>query len=285
MTTKQGQKPLFEIQTLESIAGNRPDQWDAPKRSELFEIMWIRKGAGTYLIDLEKHEISGDIVYCIDVGQLHYLQASTDIEGYQLSFSPQFLYLSEDNTWPLFEMKGYSQSGMARIIQADEDLKREMEVIMGKMVKEFLSFALLRSEILKGWLKILMIYLTRTLEIKKPEKSVGRNSDLVRRFMVSLESNLTKRKSVSDYARELGVSANYLNEIIKKVTGSQAYYHIQQRKVLEAKRQAICNGKSMKEVAYYLGFDDLSHFSRFFKMKTGSNFTEFKKEMEGCHYL
>ena len=285
MNSKQGQKSLFEIQRLEWMATNRPDQWNAPKRSELFEIMWIKKGAGTYLIDLEKHAITDDNVYCIDVGQLHCLQASTGMEGYQISFSPQFLYLSEDNTWPLFEMKGYSQSGMARIIQADEDLKREMEVIMGKMVKEFFSFSLLRSEILKGWLKILMIYLTRTMEIRKPEKSVGRNSDLVRRFMASLESNLTKRKSVGDYARDLGISANYLNEIVKKVTGSQAYYHIQQRKVLEAKRQAICNGMSMKEVAYYLGFDDLSHFSRFFKVKTGSNFSEFKKEMEGSHYI
>jgi len=285
MSSKKGQPLLFEIQTLEWIAINRPDQWNAPKRSESFEILWIRKGGGTYLIDLEKHKITDDSVYCIDVGQLHYLKASKNMEGYQISFSPQFLYLSEDNSWPLFERKGYSQSGMARIIQADEDLKREMEMIMSKMVKEFFSFALFRSEILKGWLKILMIYLTRKLGIERPENPVDRNSELVRRFMATLESNLTKRKSVGDYARDLGVSANYLNEIVKKVTGSQAYYHIQQRKVLEAKRQVICNGMSMKEVAYYLGFEDLSHFSRFFKVKTGSNFTEFKKEMGGGHYL
>jgi len=37
------------------------------------------------------------------------------------------------------------------------------------------------------------------------------------------------------------------------------------------------SGGSLKEVAYYLGFDDTSHFSKFFKNKSGINFTDFKK--------
>ena len=103
--------------------------------------------------------------------------------------------------------------------------------------------------------------------------------------MALVERNLTKRKSVRDYAHDLSVTPNYLNEVVKKVTGNQAYYHIQQRKVLEAKRQAIYHGMSMKEVAYYLGFEDQSHFSRFFKVRTGSNFTAFKKEAQATRYL
>lgn len=55
-------------------------------------------------------------------------------------------------------------------------------------------------------------------------------------------------------------------------------YHIRQRVILEARRRAANSDVSMKEIAYYLGFDDTAHFSKFFKTAYGKNFTEFKKE-------
>jgi AraC-like DNA-binding protein len=33
----------------------------------------------------------------------------------------------------------------------------------------------------------------------------------------------------------------------------------------------------MKEIAYSLGFDNLAHFSKFFKSNSGVNFTDYKK--------
>jgi AraC family transcriptional activator of pobA len=281
MSRETAEKLPFEIQTLEWIAGNRPEQWTEVRKSGGFEIVWIKEASGTCMIDLEKQAIRESMVYCIDAGQQHFFQPSKQMKGYYLSFSPQFLYLSKDNTWPLFQTKGYTQSGMARTIPVDDELQFEMEEIMGKMIKEFTHYSLLRSEIIRGFLKILMIYLTRRVETKKPERVINRNTELVRRFTALVENNLTRKKMVSDYASELSVTANYLNEVIKKHTGFTPNYHIQQRKVLEAKRQLICYGLSMKEIAYSLGFDDTAHFSKFFKVNTGSNFKKFKKGVQG----
>ena len=71
---------------------------------------------------------------------------------------------------------------------------------------------------------------------------------------------------------------NYLNRTVKKMTGLTASYHIQQQIILEAKRQAIHSNVSMKEIAYFLGFDNLAHFSKFFKNNSGMSFSTFKKE-------
>jgi AraC family transcriptional activator of pobA len=46
---------------------------------------------------------------------------------------------------------------------------------------------------------------------------------------------------------------------------------------MEAKRQAIHANVSMKEIAYLLGFEDHSHFSKYFKNNSGMNFSSFKK--------
>ena len=63
----------------------------------------------------------------------------------------------------------------------------------------------------------------------------------------------------------------------KKITGSTASHHIQQQIILEAKRQAMYFSTSMKQIAYNLGFDNIAHFSKFFKHNCGMNFTDFKR--------
>ncbi|HLX93505.1 MAG TPA: helix-turn-helix domain-containing protein [Puia sp.] len=77
---------------------------------------------------------------------------------------------------------------------------------------------------------------------------------------------------------ELFVSPGYLTDVVKKVTGHSASYHIRQRTVQEAIRMLMSNDVNMKMVAYTLGFEDLSQFSKYFKNATGMRFTEFKKK-------
>lgn len=84
-------------------------------------------------------------------------------------------------------------------------------------------------------------------------------------------------KKVSDYAAALGAAPNYLNVRVKRVSGFTASHHIQQRILQEAKRKARWEGKNLKEIAYMLGYDDISHFSKFFKKTAGFTFSDFKK--------
>lgn len=146
------------------------------------------------------------------------------------------------------------------------------------MVKEFENNNLFRSEMLRRYFKILLIYITRQVEGNFEFVRPTRNLEIVQQFMGLLERNYKEQKMVSDYASMLSVTPNYLNEIIKKTTGYSAGHHIRQRIVLEAKRQATFSGHCMKEIAYFLGFGDMAHFSKFFKNTTGMNFSDFKKE-------
>jgi AraC-like DNA-binding protein len=97
-------------------------------------------------------------------------------------------------------------------------------------------------------------------------------------FYAKLDNQFRTMKQVADYANELFVSPSYLNYVVKKVTGHSASYHIRQRTVQEAKRLLLYNHANMKMVAYTLGFEDLSHFSKYFKNATGIRFTDFKKK-------
>ncbi len=271
----------FEIHTMDWIDKNRWEQNTAPHRHNYFVIIWVKKGSGTHMIDLEQFNLQDDTVYCISPGQIHQLKPLPGAEGYVIAFTNAFMGVQEESYDLLFNSGLFSRLKHTPVISVNQEMREEMNDMVLRMEKEFSNYYLLRAEILKGYLKIFLIYLTRQFPGPKKEEGHSKHMELTQRFLDLIEQGFTQKRMVSDYAQELVVSANYLNEVIKKVTGFSASHHIQQRIVLEAKRHALYTSLSMKEVAYQLGFDDLAHFSKFFKKSAGISFTDFKKHLPG----
>ena len=271
----------FEIHTMEWIDKNRWQQNSVPHRHNYFVIVWVKKGAGIHLIDLDKFELQDNTVYCITPGQVHLMNINAPADGYVISFTSEFMGLAEENFDLLFNTGLFNTFSHSPLIKVNADMQQEMEDMAGRMMKEYANFFLLRSEILRGYLKIFLIYLTRQFERTNQSESQSKNMDLVKKFFSLIEKNFTGKRMVTDYADDLVVTPNYLNEVVKKITGFPASYHIQQRIILEAKRQAAYSSLSMKEIAYQLGFDDIAHFSKFFKNASGRSFTSFKKALAG----
>lgn len=270
----------FEIHTMEWIDRNRWQQNSVPHRHNYFVIVWVKKGKGTHFIDLEKFELQNDTVYCITPGQVHLLKQDGPTEGYVISFTADFMGMEESNLDLLFNTGLFNAFSRSPVIKVDADVKDEMEDAVRRMLKEYANFFLLRSEILRGYLKIFLIYLTRQFEKTNQQPAQSRNIELMRKFLSLIEKNYAQKRMVTDYAEELVVTPNYLNEVVKKISGFPASHHIQQRIVLEAKRQAAFSNVTMKEIAYNLGFDDTAHFSKFFKNASGMSFTDFKKNLQ-----
>jgi AraC family transcriptional activator of pobA len=251
-----------------------------PKKPGFMEIVWIKKAVGTCRIDLEKRDIGEDEIYFIGTRQLRRFHAEGYMEGYYLSFAPAFVNLSFDGYCSVFETRLQGGRDKIRIVLEADEAKDDIEQVIGKMMKELSRPCDVDTEILRGLLLLLMIYLARHMKQAYTEPKSGRNAELSNRFLVLLEKNLTTKKMVCDYAAELAISASYLNFIVKKSTGFTATCHIQQRIMLEAKKQIMWHGMSLKAVAYHLGFNDPAHFSKFFKAKAGMNFENFRNGIQ-----
>lgn len=272
----------FEIHTMEWIAQNRFQQNEVPHRHNYFVIIWVKKGTGIHLIDLEKYELEDNTVYCITPGQVHQLNATGPAEGYVISFMAEFLGGAEENYDLLFNTGLFYTFSNSPVIKVNEEMSIEMQDAVAKMQKEFNNFFILRAEILRGFLKIFLIYLTRQYDRPRETEAQSKSIDLVKQFFALVEKHFTTKKMVTDYAEELAVTPNHLNEVVKKITGSPASHHIQQRIILEAKRQAVYSRVTMKEIAYQLGFDDTAHFSKFFKNASGESFSDFRARNQGA---
>lgn len=268
--------PLFEIRTMEWLQQNGRLHDKKPHRHQGFEIVWVQQGAGFFCVDLETHDIVPGYVYCLRPGQIHQFLPEANTQGYVISFSAEFLLMPVDNRSLIFHAGGAQHSWVQKV---DEKICLEMEDMVIKMLKEYDNYLLLRSEILRGFLNIFLIYLTRQYAPNGMRSMQGKKTDLVSRFFTIVDQKYMSCKLVADYAGELAVTPNHLNEMVKKVSGFPASHHIRQRVVLEAKRQAAYTGASMKEIAHQLGFDDIAHFSKFFKNFSGLSFSNYKKEV------
>lgn len=83
-------------------------------------------------------------------------------------------------------------------------------------------------------------------------------------------------KQVKTYASILNITPLYLNEVAKEITGFAASYWINQEVILESKRMLYYTTLDVKRIAYELGYEDHTYFSRFFKKNVGMTASEFR---------
>ncbi|MET4083105.1 AraC family transcriptional activator of pobA [Pedobacter sp. UYP30] len=244
--------------------------------SDYFEIVWITKGCGTFYVDSQNFNFNENNVFCVKGGKSYHFKSQQNIFGYKISFAEKFLNFGEfdlafqNNLFQIF-------SKLDGVLLMSNTLG-DMREIVEKMINEFNNSYLFKNEVLNRYLKIFLIYLTRQLGQQHFPVQQTRNIELFQNFSRLVEHKFREQKTVERYAQELYISPNYLNEIVKKTTGSSASNHIRRRVVNEAKKLALTSDRNMKEIAYYLGFVDTGHFSKFFKSTSGRNFSEFKKE-------
>jgi len=265
----------FEIQSLQNLTA--AGSINTKNKLRNYEIFWINNGKAALTIDLQQLAIQNKTMVAISPGQIRHLAEQAGIEGYYISLSPDFLYAAEANFLSI--LSNYETVKKAVVVAIDETNQEEMEDILLKMKKESTHYSVVGAEILKGLFRLFLLYLNRKCTSKSPTAENGRDKCLVRKFTDLLCQHFKTKKMVVDYASELCVTPSYLNQVVKKVSGFTASHHIQQCLIQEAKRQALHTGSSMKEIAYDLGFDDIAHFSKFFKNNSGLNFTSFKKNM------
>ncbi|MFT3822928.1 MAG: helix-turn-helix transcriptional regulator [Chitinophagaceae bacterium] len=112
----------------------------------------------------------------------------------------------------------------------------------------------------------------------KTAGKLSRSELIARSFRQLLEKNYSTIKRPAGYAAKLNISTPYLNESIKSVTGLSVSQHIQDRIILEAKRLLYHTGKSVKEIAFDLGYEDYPYFSRLFTKATGISALAFRNK-------
>ncbi len=82
--------------------------------------------------------------------------------------------------------------------------------------------------------------------------------------------------SVSYFARQLNLSANYLSDMLRITTGRSAQQYIQAKVIDQAQLMLGTTELSVSEIAYQLGFEYPQSFSKLFKNRTSQTPKQFR---------
>lgn len=92
---------------------------------------------------------------------------------------------------------------------------------------------------------------------------------LERQFPIESAQQQIQLRTAKDFADRLAVHVNYLNSVIKQVSGKTTTGLISARVAEEARLLLRQTSWNISEIAYALGFEEVAHFSNFFKKQAG----------------
>jgi AraC family transcriptional regulator, transcriptional activator of pobA len=138
------------------------------------------------------------------------------------------------------------------------------EAFAGQVLKELVSVLLMKAK--SDHLNSASI----SLPSPASNRLLGLFTDLYMKDIsrIQLGQEVIIRK-ISDYAKELGVTQNHLNDSVREVTGKSAGTLIREQVIKQATMCLRQSSKSVSEIGYLLGFQDPSYFSRYYKKQTG----------------
>lgn len=253
----------FQYATLEN---GHPENFDDVHRHNFFEIIWFEKTSSESIlhIDFEKYSVSDHSICVLLPGQVFKMDLKEE-KGHVLAISKE-----------IFEEICLTESlqlkPIAPFIINKENIENCRSLIT-ILSKEYLGRS--RNNFIKAILRAFILLVTDKLSLQR-----SKNIDLQRiEFLTDLiNENYTSQKETDFYAVSLNITTHHLNHIVRRLRGSTVKKLVSQRIVLEAKRELSYGQKSIKEIAYQLGFTDSSYFSRLFKKQTGFSPEIFKAE-------
>ena len=92
-----------------------------------------------------------------------------------------------------------------------------------------------------------------------------------------IHHNCDEKLGLTTVARAVNISANYLSEKFKQVTGENFVDYVSRTRIEKAKALLQDRQRRVTDVAFAVGFQSLSQFNRAFKKITGKSPTQFRQ--------
>ena len=162
------------------------------------------------------------------------------------------------------------------IYQINHEQYKELEYIFEKMHAEIVSDYAFKYDLLRNYVIELIHYGQKLKPVLHPQNTPNASTGistlfielLERQFPIESPTQILQLKTAKDYAETLRVHVNHLNKVLKDITGKTTTEIITSRITQEAKLLLKQTNWNVSEIAFSLGFEEVAHFSNFFKKQT-----------------
>lgn len=272
----------FVIKTMEEIDSKLNGIADNPHRHNYFTVIWSFTATGKHIIDFKEYPILPNHIFFVSPEQVHQVITNPAPSGYVILFTTEFLEKNSIREDFISNLRLFRKSDETPPLPLTEKMTASLKIFADNMFAAFNSENDMRLETIGAYLKLFLIECNGHCSLfpNSNLQSIEVGKSIIKNFKLIVEKHYSEWHQVKHYAEALNVTPNYLNEVIKEAMNISAKDYIQNRITLEAKRLAIFTEKSSKEIGFDLGFEDPSHFSKFFKSNSGISIQDFKESIK-----
>lgn len=241
-----------------------------PHRHSYQEIIWVRQGSAEHLLDGDVIVYPAQTLLVVPKGRIHRFVPTPDCLGCAIRFKEEFL---ENHSHLLFsQLSGHTALHLNNEQAADIETYLSLIASECRLADPFHLHAL--RHLFAAF--VAKAEELRLLDAKIIPHDFTSNLCIWNRFNDLIEQKYKTEHAVGYYASELGLSPRKLGEIVKLYTGKYVSDVIDDRLIAEAKRLILFSNLTIKEIAFELGFEEHSYFTKVFKKLAGKTPSEFK---------
>lgn len=244
--------------------------FDHIQRNNYFSLVWVTNGAGKLKVDFAEYDFEENSLFAFSPYQPYMFSVDTNIKGIVINFHSEFFCIYKHHKEVSSHGVLYNNIYQPPFVKVDEISEATFKTLFEQVKTEMQNPALAQHELLVSYLKILLITAARLKTQQQPQSQeiLSKNKEpfILQKLKDAIEANFKTKHSPSDYAKILYISPKSLAKITKTHFKKTPSSLINERIIIEAKRELYLTNKTVKEIAYELGYEDEYYFSRFFKV-------------------
>jgi len=254
--------------TLFSLHNARPGELSTPVSFTEYTVLFFEEGAGVYHADFGAFPFQGPVLLFATPTQVMHIEQEVPTPFTMLRFHGDFYCIeyhrAEVACNGLLFNNIYIEPSVLLSGEETASFQQLILLLEGELSRPAPAEIVLRA--------YLQLFLAKCSSIKTNTpaniQAALPQDDTMEQFRAMLEKNYLTLHKPSDYAELLAMAPNTFTKRCTRYFRKTPSQLIQERLILEAKKQLHLTRKSIKEIAHALKFEDEYYFSRVFKKFT-----------------
>lgn len=240
---------------------------DLPHRHRFHEIIFVVDGHGRHAIDGQSADLSPRMVTLIAKGQVHDFEYAEKLSVYLIRFTDDFL--PAELVSPVWDYRAelFNHLGLNTTLLLEDHDAAYLRTCMDLLEVEWgIGAAFQRYTALRHLLALVILRIGRIHQgLICTSPTAQEAFGVYQAFAGILEQHFRDRHDVQYYADALQLAPVKLSRMLQVILGKTTKQIIDERIILEARRQLQYTQQSISEIAFDLGYSDQFHFSKTFK--------------------
>jgi AraC family transcriptional activator of pobA len=264
--------PLIAVVDLAKVDRSQRKP-DAAYRLDLYSIA-CKKIEGSFKYGRTDYDFSEGSLMFTAPNQVLSPGIENKVEGWAIYIHPDFLNVSsKGRQLTRYTFFGYDTHECLHISDAEEQVLKDC---LANIVREIsMNLDTHSHNLILTNLELLLSYCSRFYD-RQFLTRVKVSNEIVEKFDRILSDYFSQNTlveaglpDVKYFASQLHLSPNYLTDLLTRYTGRPTYEHIHLKLIDKAKQLLWSTDAPISTIAYDLGFEHPSHFTKLFKNKTG----------------